>query len=329
MGTVDFDAEAMAQQALNAWGLPSARRELVSAVENITFRVDPDDGPPLVLRLHRPWYHNLEELISERQWTRALSESGISAPVAVPAPDGRDYVLVEDSVSGEARYAGVAQWVEGEILDHVIAGGSDGTRDSAHHFRRLGQLAARIHDQASSWQPPAEFTRHSLDADGFMGPSPFWGPFWASPDLTAGERTRLEHLRDAIHDRLSKLGTGPADYGMIHADLHPRNLVVTGERLHIIDFDDAGFGWHMYELAVGVSSYQGHPRFAEIADAVFEGYREIRPLPAESAALLPVFLLVRALALIGWLADRPEVARPGAAKPLVNGALSLAADLGL
>jgi len=337
MGTVDFDAEAMAQQALDAWGLSSARHELVSAVENITFRVDPDDGPPLVLRLHRSWYHNLEELISERQWTRALRDRGINAPVAVPAPDGHDYVLVKDSVSGEARYAGVSEWVEGEILGHVIAKGSAGTgdsardftRDFARHFRRLGQLAARIHNQASGWQPPAEFTRHSLDADGFMGPSPFWGPFWASPELAASERTRLEHLRDAVHDRLSKLGTGPADYSMIHADLHLRNLVVDGERLHIIDFDDAGFGWHMYELAVGVFDFQGHPRFSEIVDAVFEGYREVRPLPAESSALLPLFLLVRTLALIGWLADRPEVAKPGAARPLVDRALSFSTELGL
>ena len=325
MGTVDLDAEAMAQQALEAWGLQSATCKLVSAVENIVFRVEPDDGQPLVLRLHRSWYHSLEELVSERLWTRALSECGISAPVPVRALDGHDYVLVEDSPSGEARYAGMSQWVEGEILDHVIARSSD----LAPYFRRLGQLAARIHNQASGWEVPSGFTRHSLDADGFMGTSPFWGPFWASPDLTANEKARLEHLRRTIHDLLLQLGTGPATYSMIHADLHPRNLVVDGEHLHVIDFDDAGFGWHTYELAVGLFSYQGHPRFPEIMDAVFEGYRETRPLDAESATLLPVFLLVRALALIGWLADRPEVAKPGAARPLVDRALSFSAELGL
>ena len=116
---------------------------------------------------------------------------------------------------------------------------------------------------------------------------------------------------------------------MIHADLHPRNLVVDGERLHVIDFDDSGFGWHMYELAVGLFSYQGHPRFREIVGAVFGGYREVRPLNAELAALLPLFLLARSLAQIGWLADRPEVAKPRAARPLVGIALSLSAELGL
>ena len=254
-----------------------------------------------------------------------MGDCGISAPVPVQALDGRDYVLVEDSPSCEARYAGMSQWVDGEILGHTIAD----SHDFMGHFRRLGQVAARIHNQASDWEPPPGFTRHSLDADGLMGLSPFWGPFWASPVLTASERTRFEHLRGTIYDLLLQLESGPATYSMIHADLHPKNVVVDGESLHVIDFDDAGFGWHMYELAVGVFDYQRHPRFSEIVGAVFGGYRDIRPLDAESASLLPIFLLVRALAHIGWLADRPEVAKVGAARPEVDRALSLSAELGL
>lgn len=325
MGTADFDAEVMAQQALEAWGLRAARRELVSVSENIVFRVDSDDGRSLVLRLHRPWYHSLDELISERQWTRALNDSGIAAPVPVPSLDGRDYVLVEANQSGGTRYAGMCQWVEGEMLYHAIATDDD----FSGHFRRLGGVAARIHNQASDWDPPSGFTRHSLDADGLMGHSPFWGPFWASPALTAGDAARFEQLRETIHGRLSQLGSEPGSYSMIHADLHARNLVVDGDRLHVIDFDDAGFGWHIYELAVGLYSYQRHPRFSEITAAVFEGYREIRPLDGESAALLPLFLLVRTLALIGWLADRPEVARAPAARELVDSALAVSVELGL
>ena len=56
MGKADFDAKKMAQQALEAWGLQSARLELVQSTENIVFRVDSDDGLALVLRLHRPGY---------------------------------------------------------------------------------------------------------------------------------------------------------------------------------------------------------------------------------------------------------------------------------
>jgi len=324
MATANVTAEAMAQQALEAWGLQSARRELVERSENIVFRVDTDKGVALVLRLHRPGYHTLEELMSERQWTHALNDSGISAPVPVQALDGREYVRVEDGVSGEARYAGLLRWVDGEMLSGAIASGGD----FSPHLRRLGEVAARIHNQASGWEPPSGFTRHHLDAEGLMGRSPFWGPFWASPDLSACEQKRLRDLREALYDGLSHLESGPDTYSMIHADLHERNVLVNGDHLHVIDFDDAGFGWHMYELAVGLFSYQDHPRFPEMVEALYEGYREFRRLDAASAELLPLFLLIRTLALIGWLADRPEHKNPGFVRWLVSRAVSLSRELG-
>jgi len=305
MEIADIDIEAMVQQALKAWGLQTAKHELVLISENIVFRVETGDGKVLRLCLHRSWYHNLHELISECQWTRALSEYGISTPVQIPALDGNDYVLVRDNLSGEARYASMNQWVDGEIMGNIIAR----SEDFGVYFKRLGEVAARIHNQASNWKPPRGFTRHSLDAEGFMGERPFWGPFWAAPTLTSDERKRFEHLRKAVYNLLVRLDTAPDNFSMIHADLHPRNLVINGEHLHVIDFDDAGFGWHMYELAVGVFYYQDHPHFPEIVKAVFEGYREFRPLSTESAALLPLFLLVRALASVGWIAARPELSR--------------------
>ena len=331
MEIADIDIEAMAHQALKAWGLQSTKHELVSITENIVFRVDADDGKVLRLCLHRSWYHTLPELISECQWTRALSEYGISTPIQIPALDGNDYVLVKDNLSGEARYASMNQWVDGEIMGHII------TRSQGFevYFIRLGEVAAKIHDQASNWKPPPGFTRHSLDAEGFMGNKPFWGPFWEAPTLTSDERERFEYLREAVYILLSRLSTDSDNYSMIHADLHPGNLVINGEHLHVIDFDDAGFGWHMYELAVGLFHYQDHPGFPEMVEAVFEGYRQSRQLKKKSADLLPLFLLVRALASVGWVAARPELSKVSAGRLdrygrwVADKALSLSTGLGL
>lgn len=331
MEIANIDVEAMAHQALEAWGLQSAKHELVSVTENIVFRVDAGDGKVLRLCLHRSWYHNLPELISECQWTRALSEYGISTPVQVPALDGNDYVLVRDNVSGEARYASMNQWVDGEIMSRIIAHSEDFTV----HFKRMGEIAARIHNQASNWKPPPGFTRHSLDAEGFMGDKPFWGPFWASPALTSDERKKFAQLRETVYQLLTRLDTDSDNYSMIHADLHPRNLVINGEHLHVIDFDDAGFGWHIYELTVGLFHYQDHPRFPEMVEAVFEGYRQVRRLEKKSADLLPLFLLVRALASVGWVAARPELSKVSAGRHdrygrwVADKAFSLSAGLGL
>jgi len=329
MATVNIQAMLMAEEALKAWGLESSKRELVSISENIVFRIDTCNGKALRLCLHRSWYHNLEELDSERIWTRALRDYGISTPIPVPALNGSDYVPVRDALTGEIRYASMNEWVEGETMHDVIMRSDN----FAICFKQLGKMAAQVHNQASQWEAPARFRRHSLDADGLMGASPWWGRFWEAPKLTDNERLRFKHLRETIHGRLSELDKHPDTYTMIHADLAPGNLVINEGNLHIIDFDDAAFGWHMYELATGVYPYQEHPRFSEIISAVFEGYRELRHLSAASASLLKTFMLIRALSLIGWRAARPELLNQPewsrGSKWTINKALSLSADLGL
>ena len=174
------------------------------------------------------------------------------------------------------------------------------------HFASLGEIMAAIHNQASAWRIPPGFARQRLDADGFMGERPFWGRFWESPHLTAKQRCELTALRRLLAGALRKLGKTRQTYGLIHADLHPGNAIVDGERLHVIDFDDAGFGWHAYEFAVALHAYQGRPRFADFLAALVRGYRRVRPVSDAVVAQVPMFLLVRTLASIGWTAARPE-----------------------
>jgi Ser/Thr protein kinase RdoA (MazF antagonist) len=38
--------------------------------------------------------------------------------------------------------------------------------------------------------------------------------------------------------------------GIIYADLNANNALREGGRLSVIDFDDAGFGWRAFDLAV-------------------------------------------------------------------------------
>ena len=77
----------------------------------------------------------------------------------------------------------------------------------------------------------------------------------------------------------------------------------------MIDFDDSGFGWHHYDLAVALIAYQDHPDFAVFRDACIAGYRSVRAMADADLALLPMFLLIRDMAQIGWFHQRPELPR--------------------
>ena len=297
---------ASAARALDAWDINVTGISLVSHSENIVFRVDSDSGQPFVFRFHRPGYHTLSELHGEFQWTAALNRAGIGAPVPRLSNDKRAFVRVHLPELSQTRYVSLVEWVEGTSMATLIERETDRSR-LASYFHKAGRLAARIHNQATAWRPPEGFARHAFDADGLMGSEPFWGPFWKQSNLAPAERAQIMYARDRIHSLLTDYGKERGTYSLIHADLHPGNLITTGENVHIIDFDDSGFGWHQYELAVAISYYQDTPDFETIREAIIAGYLTERPLSQADIELLPVFVLVRSMVSLGWIEQRPEL----------------------
>jgi Ser/Thr protein kinase RdoA (MazF antagonist) len=296
-----------ATEALQAFAIDPDGLELVALSENVTFRVnDRRDGAAYVLRLHRPGYHTLEELNSERVWTRALAEAGVAVPIPLMTRTGGDYVCVEVELLGQKRQAGMTRWIEGELLADVRERGGDGGAPE-RWFEQLGAIEAAMHNQASGWRPPPGFARHAVDRDGLMGDAPFWGPFWEHPVLSSVERGLVLETRDRIRSAMDRLGCDPSIFGMIHADLHDGNLLADGERLTVIDFDDCGFGWFAYDMAVSLYHQQDSPRFDALQRALVRGYRTVRDLGDDTVAMIPMFLLVRGMAVIGWLHQRPEI----------------------
>jgi Ser/Thr protein kinase RdoA (MazF antagonist) len=288
--------EAGADEALAAFGTAAEHIQLVARSENVTFRVRTKEGD-FALRLHRPGYQSLAELNSERAWTRTLSEAGFAVPIGMRAPDGRDFVAAGPWL------AGLARWVPGAVLETEAP--------APALYARLGEMAAGLHAHSEGWRAPPHFTRRALDADGLMGPEPNWGRFWEHPALTGEERALFARIRAALREALGALPRDPGHFGMIHADLHPGNLLVENGALALIDFDDAAFGWYLYDLAVALMHHQGKPGFAELTAALLAGYRARRPLAEDEAAGIPMFLLIRRLAVIGWLGQRPEIDAAG------------------
>jgi Ser/Thr protein kinase RdoA (MazF antagonist) len=296
-----------AHEVLRAFPVEPGEVELVSVSENVTFRVvDRNDGADYVLRLHRPGYHTHEALDSERIWTRALAEAGVRVPVPLTARDGRDYVSVHVGELDQHRRAGMTRWIPGELLEDVLAH-AEVADLYERWFERLGAMMAAMHVQSSAWRTPATFQRHALDVDGLLGEAPFWGPFWDHPKLSPAERGLLLGARERIRGALDRYGRDAATYGVIHADLHASNLLVDGEQLTVIDFDDTAFGWYLYDIAVALKRCEDRSDFAAIEAAFFRGYRTTRPISESERALVPMFRLVRGLAQIGWLHQRPEI----------------------
>jgi len=299
-----------ALEALKAFPIQAEDIQFICHSENVTFRVIPQDSQThYVLRLHRPGYNSLAELNSERQWTRALKESGFAVPVSLATSNGDHFHPVDIHATGERRLAGMTTWLPGVPLNKHLPGCTQ-LEERARIYRQIGVLAAKSHNQSTCWKEPPGFQRRKLDAEGLVGKDPHWGRFWEHAALTRTESRLLQRARQQIHIALGNHGVRPSTFSLIHADLNPDNIVYSNGSLAMIDFDDAAYGWHMYDIASTLFEERNHPDFSSIRASFFDGYQNHRSLGEREIRTLDLFLLIRGLALIGWFHQRPELGEP-------------------
>ncbi len=296
----------LAKSVLPLWGLEGASLDIIKVRENAVFRVDTTDATKLVLRIHRANYHTNEELHSELQWIRALSEAGIETPEVIPTLAGELSVVPDTDVVGLPRQVDVFAWVDGEQLGRVEEGLDGDLETQVRSFETIGELAARVHNQATSWELPNGFVRHAWDTDGLTGEEPFWGRFWELEALSPAQKDLMIRTRQRIREELLAFGQSAENYSMIHADMVGENVLVDGEHIRLIDFDDAGFGWHLFEMATSLYFATAEGNYESIRDAFVKGYRKQRTLSESDLEKLPLFMLARATTYLGWVHTRKE-----------------------
>lgn len=294
----------IARDALTLWPLDVTDLQPIKVRENAVYAVHLRDGRRVALRVHRYGYHSNAALSSELNWCEALAAHGIEVPTVVPSRAGKPFECIDCQELGESRQVDVFEWIDGEQLGSALAGVSGDEAAVERCYHTIGQLAARMHNQATTWSRPPHFTRHAWDREGLVGEQPRWGRFWELESLTGEQRGLLSTVRAAVDEGLRAFGQTPDRYGLIHADLVPENVMVGDGKVRIIDFDDAGFGWHLFEIATSLYFIRGEPYFGCARDAMVAGYREHRPLSDDHLRLLPLFFAARATTYLGWVHTR-------------------------
>jgi Ser/Thr protein kinase RdoA (MazF antagonist) len=289
--------DPVARQALVEYGIPAeATLTLLNVSENATFAVDdPATGRRTVLRIHRHGYHDGPEIDSELAWLDALREdTGVRTPRVLPTVDGRRLLALPEEGYDDPRYV-----VHFEFLPGVEPTPS-GERLPAS-FELLGSITARMHEHARTWRRPEGFTRFAWDFESAFGAAPRWGRWQDGVAVGADERAVLDRLAGTLRTRLERFGTGPDRYGLVHADLRLANLLEDGDQTYVIDFDDSGWSWYLYDFGTAVSFFEDDPRVPELTDAWVRGYRSVRELSAEEEAEIPTFVMMRRLLLVAWI----------------------------
>lgn len=298
----------LAQSSLCLWDIPKdSRVRLINVSENTTYLVETPNGERRILRVHRRGYHSPRAILSELSWIKALRKSHVVATPRIVMGLNQEQLQIWNDDTGNPYHLVMFEFADGAAPDE-----SD---DLTAQFQILGQLAAKLHNHTSQWTRPEGFTRLSWGVSDVFGPSPHWGDWRDAPNIDAAIKTMLERCEIKVTSTLTQFGNSADRYGLIHADMRLANLLVSGDSITLIDFDDCGFGWFLYDFAAAISFFEHQPNVPDLKEAWFSGYRQIRELPETHSKQMDSLIMLRRMALLAWIGSHQEAPEPQALAP--------------
>lgn len=299
----------VAEEAARRYPFDRAAVKLLAFSENATYLVhDPETQEKLcVLRVGRPGYHTLEEYESEISWLRQINDyTPLKVANPIPARDGSYIQVVEGaSVPGAdagTRYFCIAtEFLTGETLEH------DNAPDAApRHFETLGETTAYLHRQTEIWNGAKDIKRFHWDCENMIGEHAVWGNWRDYPEMTPEVEPLVDRCCAIIRRRLARYGKTPQNYGVIHADLRDTNIIVEGDVIKVIDFDDFGFGWHLHDLAGALTFIEDREDVPDLVNAWLDGYRRVLPFTDTDFAEIDTFILQRRIQMLAWMGSHQD-----------------------
>ncbi len=269
--------------AVDSLGYHSDGRLLaLNSYENRVYRVGIDGGPPVVTKFYRPARWSDASILEEHEFAIELADRDI--PIVPPIRHGDDTLHFH----GLFRFS---------VTDY--RGGRTPELDDMDLLHQIGRLVARIHlcgeTRRFEHRPCLDVESYGLRSRDYLLENGL-----IPADLVPAYASICEHLFDGIRGCYDRAGN--SRQLRLHADFHPSNVLVDGERVHIVDLDDTRMGPAVQDLWMFLSGDRAEqtPQLEEL----LEGYTEFRSFDARELHLIEALRTLRIMHYAAWLARR-------------------------
>jgi Ser/Thr protein kinase RdoA (MazF antagonist) len=296
---------ALARAALSQYRLKVSELKLVGVFTNTLFRARAENGAAYALRICRPGWRTDTDLRSEARWLEALArEPELAAPRPLTSRRGDYLVTAEAPGVPEPRRCVVMSWVPGAVLE--------GPRLTPENLRKMGELSARLHQQAAAFVPPPGFTTRQMDTLYARGEAAMLWNETCDEAFTPQTRAIFERTQTRVMTAYRKRYADPEGRRVIHNDLWHGNIKVYHGVLHPFDFEDTVWGYPVQDIAMAFQDLmQAVPAeaFEPLMAAFREGYTRRAPWPETYAGEIDLFRAGRWLWVTNYVAtfERPHL----------------------
>ena len=271
--------ERLARKALAAYAMEDAPLSFLAEGRNVTYQVR-TGGEQFALRICDAGRER-GELLPELLWLVALRrDTRLVVPEPLLATDGE--ILRSVSVPGVPGFhpCVLFSWVDGE---------RPSDEPTPEQMRALGRFTAALHQHGRTHRLAGGWRRSSETLDAAV-PDRIPVPHDTGVDVDVF-RAAIPRIRASMN----ALGSGADAIGSIHGNLHPPNVLFSGDEARAIAFAACHSGYYVYDLATICDALAGKETFSELRAALLQGYESLHPLPSNLDRHLPAFAALRTI----------------------------------
>ena len=256
----------------------------LNSYENRVYQLGIEDGPPVVAKFYRPG-----------RWSDAaiLEEHAFSAELA-----GKDIPVVAPLVRNDTTLHHSGHF---RLSVSPRRGGRAPDLDDKTLQLQVGRLIARIHLQGET-RPFEHRLRFDIESFGYESVDFLLDNEFMPAELEETYGGICDHLFRNIDACFARAGN--VQELRLHGDFHPGNVLVAGEKVHIVDLDDARTGPAVQDLWMFLSGdrQEQTPQLATL----LQGYLEFRNFDARELHLIEALRTLRIMHYSAWIARRWE-----------------------
>ena len=286
----------IARNAVKQYNFNSVKLEFIKHLENTTFKLSAEQGNFLV-RVYCGLQNTVQDIESEAKIIEYLSSCNYYTYQKPIYNNSNNFVSIGEA-SGISKPVSILSWIGSPIVGNSV--------NYISLFEKLGKLIAHIHNELADWQKPIDFHRPTFDAGNLIGKNGAFG--YANLAYKYFDRETIS-LFDSVYQGLidfEAVAVKGNNFGIIHGDLHLNNVILHQNNLVPIDFDDSGYGYYIYDLAVILANYWGIPEYSEIRTNLVKGYRSIGQLSSEIENQLSLFIAARYIFIALYFAGKSQ-----------------------
>ena len=279
--------EEFAHDVLVQYGISANNLTCIHHGFNTTFKLLSTAGKSYAMRINTNSKKWPEHVWAEVQWMQKIAKEGlVQVPVPVANLQGEFFSNHYFFYEGGNLNILLTNWIEGAVVEENPSEGL---------LFQLGKSMALLHESGKTWVAQGYANFKKLDI-----------PLMVERDNLFEKvdhqiSSELYELLRGVNLEAVKVFESLRERSipqLIHADLHFGNVIGDNDSISILDFDDAGMGYPLQDLANSIFCLRED---FDKEQHLIAGYESVTPFPEYEPVELEALIVSRALTLLNNL----------------------------